>query len=106
MHATLKSTWSLRITLCLVTVIVLAIASKPSRAQTLIGSSGAGWQTWNLAVDDNSTFIDLNSNGFPYWDVPLLTFGNYNIDKSPANKSIGWCLTSTGDCQGMGSALL
>ena len=24
---------------------------------------------------------------------------------NPANKSIGWCLTSTGDCQGIGSAL-
>jgi hypothetical protein len=73
--------------------------------QALIGSPGAGFQTWNLAQDNNSEFIDLNSNGAPYWDVPLLTFGNYNVNKNPSNKSVGWCMTSTGDCQGIGSAL-
>lgn len=76
-----------------------------SNAQTLIGSAGAGWQTWNLAQDVHRSYIDLNSNGAPFWDVPLLTFGGYNATKSPANKSVGWCLTSTGDCQGLGSAV-
>ena len=94
------------ICLCLLTIIALATACTASQAQILIGSPGAGWQTWNLAQDNNNEFIDLNSNGAPFWDVPLLTFGNYNVSKSPSNKSIGWCLTSTGDCQGLGSALV
>ncbi len=93
------------ICLCLLTIIALATASTASPAQTLIGSPGAGWQTWNLAQDSNNEFIDLNSNGQPFWDVQLLTFGNYATPKNPSNKSIGWCLTSTGDCQGIGSAL-
>lgn len=74
--------------------------------QSLVGSSGAGWQAWNLAKDVNGAYIDLNSNNQPFWDVPLLTFGGYFVNKSPANKSVGWCLTSTGDCQGVGSALV
>ena len=90
--------------LILLAVLVAATVCA-AHAQTLIGTPGAGWQTWNLAVDNSSVFIDLNSNGSPYWDVPLLTFGNYNVTKSPSNKSIGWCMTSTGDCQGLGSAL-
>ncbi len=104
MHAT----WNWKTALCLVTIIVLATLGTVSQAQTLIGSPGAGWQTWSLAVDDNSNFIDLNSNGSPYWDVPFLTFnngGSVGYGGNPANKSIGWCLTSTGDCQGIGSAL-
>ena len=72
MHAT----WNWKTALCLVTAIVLSTVCAISRAQTLIGSAGAGWQTWNLAVDDNSDFIDLNSNVSPYWDVPFLTFNN------------------------------
>ena len=78
-----------------------------SYAQTLIGSPGAGWQTWTTAVDVNGNFIDLNSNNAPYWDVPFLTFNavGSGYGKNPANKSVGWCMTSNGDCQGMGSAL-
>ena len=67
--------------------------------QVLIGSAGAGFQTWSLATDANHKFIDLNSNGAPFWDVPFLAFGQYS--GNPANKSVGWCLTSTGDCQGI-----
>lgn len=95
--------------LCLVFVVALATACTASHAQVLIGSSGAGWQTWNLAKDVNGNYIDLNSNGAPFWDVPFLTFsvsntgGSYGGD--PAAKSVGYCLTSTGDCQGAGSAL-
>jgi hypothetical protein len=94
--------------LCLVTLTVVATACTASQAQTLMGSSGAGWQNWSLAVDSNSDYIDLNSNGFPYWDYPLLTFnnsGSVGYGFNPANKSVGWCMTSTGDCQGVGSAL-
>ena len=92
--------------LTLMIVIAAVAISGTSYAQTLIGSAGAGWQTWNLAKDVNGQFVDLNSNNQPFWDVPLLTFGGYLGKKSPANKSVGWCLTSTGDCQGVGSALV
>jgi len=76
-----------------------------SDAQNLIGSPGAGWQTWNLAKDSSGDFIDLNSNGAPFWDVPFLAFSFAGYGGTPAAKSVGWCLTSTGDCQGAGSAL-
>src|SRR5579863_3219600 len=102
MHATRN--W--KIALCLVTVIALATACTASMAQTLIGSTGAAWQNWNLDKDSNGRFLDLNSNNQPFWDVPLLTFEGYYVNKSPANKSVGWCLTSNGDCQGVGSALV
>lgn len=77
-----------------------------SHAQTLIGSPGGGWQTWDLAINPNTNqFIDLNSNGSPYWDVPFLTFNAGGYGGDPSDKSVGWCMTSTGDCQGIGSAL-
>jgi len=111
-----------RIGLCLLTAIVVMTTCVGAHAQTIIGSAGNGWQTWNLAVDPNDDrhYVDLNSNGAPFWDVPLTTFGdnqdgeNFPLNVPPffvqtggnaANKSIGWCLTSTGDCQGVGSAL-
>ena len=93
-------------------VLLLAVAvfamSATASAQAILGSPGATWQTWNLDQDSNNNFIDLNSNGYPYWDYPLLTFnngGSVGYGGYPANKSIGWCMTSTGDCQGIGSAL-
>lgn len=98
-----------RIRLALMIAVTVVAICGNLYAQTLIGSSGAGWQTWNLATDVNSNFIDLNSNGAPYWDVPFLTFkngGGLSYGGNPANKSVGWCLTSTGDCQGVGSALV
>ena len=64
--------------------------------QTLIGNPGSGWQTWNPE-------IDLNDSGAPYWDVPWGASGNYG--GANAEKNTGFCLTSTGDCQGVGSAL-
>jgi hypothetical protein len=96
-----RAAFPLKITLIL--LIAMSVWTASAGAQTLIGASGAGWQTWNLAQDTDGNFIDLNSNGYPYWDVPFLAFGQY--DGNPANKSVGWCMTSTGDCQGMGSAL-
>ena len=95
-------------------ILLLAIAAwatvGTAHAQVLIGSSGAGWQTWNLATDVDGNYIDLNSNGAPFWDVPFLTFNVSNstggYGGTPAAKSVGYCLTSTGDCQGVGSALL
>ena len=58
--------------------------------------SGAGWQTWTPSTD-------LNNNGAPYWDVTWCASGAYG--GGPAEKNAGFCLTSTGDCQGIGSAL-
>jgi hypothetical protein len=106
MHATneVRTKRGLRIFLCLLIAIAVATACTASQAQTLIGSGG-GWQTWNAAVDINGDFIDLNSNGSPYWDVPFLTFNAGGYGGYPANKSVGWCMTSNGDCQGIGSAL-
>jgi hypothetical protein len=112
-----------RTSLILLIAIVAVAMCGTTYAQSIIGSPGNGWQTWNLAVDpnDNYHYVDLNSNGAPYWDVPLLTFGdnesgeNFPLNVPPyfaqsggnyANKSVGWCLTSTGDCHGVGSALV
>jgi hypothetical protein len=93
-----------RITLCLLTGIAVLTVGAAS-AQTLLGTPGAGWQTWNTALDINGDFVDLNSNGAPYWDVPFLTFNAGGYGGQPANKSVGWCMTSNGDCVGIGSAL-
>ena len=93
---------TLRTRLILMIAMTAVAICGTTYAQNLIGSPGAGWQTWNLNTDVNDNFIDLNSNGAPYWDVPFLAFGNYN--STPADKSVGWCMTSTGDCQGIGSA--
>lgn len=79
----------------LIAIAVVAICGT-SYAQTLIGSPGAGWQTWTPATD-------LNNNGAPYWDVTWGASGSY--EGTTAEKNVGYCLTSTGDCQGIGSAL-
>ena len=76
-------------------IILIAIATVAlcgtSYAQSLVGTPGAGWQTWKPATD-------LNDSGAPYWDVP---WGASNNDEgSYAEKNVGYCLTSTGDCQG------
>jgi len=86
-----------------IAIAVLAICGT-THAQTLIGSPGAGWQTWTTATDQYGNPLDLNDNGAPYWDV---TWGaSNNNEGSPADKNAGFCLTSTGDCQGIGSALV
>jgi hypothetical protein len=119
-----RTTFQRRNGFILLIAMALLTTSVVSHSQTIIGSPGNGWQTWNLATDpyDNYHYMDLNSNGAPFWDIPLLTFGDsnsglYTPPNAPpnlpdfpsggnnANKSIGWCLTSTGDCQGLGSAL-
>ena len=57
-------------------------------AQTIMGSSGAGFQTWTVA--------DLNNNNAPYWDAETENYlGNIT------SKNVGFCLTSTGDCVGI-----
>ncbi len=78
----------------LLLAMMICIACGASYGQTLMGSPGAGWQTWTPATD-------LNSNGAPYWDVPWGASGSYG--GGLAEKNAGFCMTSTGDCQGIGS---
>ena len=89
----------------LILLIAIAACTTCASAQSLIGSAGNGWQTWNITPSALGPLGDLNSNNSPYWDVPFLTFNAGGYGGNLANKSVGWCLTSTGDCQGVGSAL-
>ena len=93
-----------RTSLTVLIAITLGMACATASAQSVIGSAGNGWQTWNITPSALGPLGDLNSNNSPYWDVPFLAFGSY-YPPHFADKSVGWCLTSTGDCQGVGSAL-
>lgn len=66
-----------------------------SEAQTVLGSPGAGFQKWTVG--------NLNNNNAPYWDAPTTAFGAYVGNQT--SKNAGWCLISSGDCQGIDSAL-
>jgi len=65
-------------------------------AVTIIGSPGAAFQSWTLN--------DLNTSSTPYWDYPTnyrdSTTGNLIPSLNPAN--VGYCLTKTGGCNGVG----
>jgi hypothetical protein len=61
------------------------MACATSYAQTVIGSPGAGFQHWTVG--------NVNNSGAPFWDAAT----------SGPNKNIGFCLTGTGDCVGIGS---
>lgn len=86
-------------------VLLIAIAAVTicgtSYAQTLIGSSGAGWQSWTV-IPISSTQPDLNDNGAPWWDLQWNAAGAYGTS-STADKNPGFCITATGDCVGFGS---
>ena len=78
----------------LIALFVMAVAANCSTsfAQSIIGSSGAGFQTWKAA--------NLNNNGAPYWDALTQDYlGN------KTSRNIGFCLTNSGDCVGINSAL-
>ena len=78
----------------LIVLIAMALAAtcSTSLAQSIIGSSGAGFQTWKAA--------NLNNNGAPYWDAVTQDYlGN------KTSRNIGFCLTNSGDCVGINSAL-
>lgn len=92
------------ICLCLLTIMAVATACTASKAQTLIGSSaaGAGWQTWTV-TPISSTQPDLNDSGAPWWDLQWAAAGSYGNNSAGADKNIGFCMTSTGDCVGMAS---
>jgi len=68
-------------------------ACATSYAETVIGSPGAGFQSWKVG--------NLNNNGAPFWDAPTKSFGGYSGNQD--SKDVGFCLTGTGDCVGVGS---
>jgi hypothetical protein len=81
--------------LMLLIAVVSAATCATSLAQTVLGSPGAGYQKWTLN--------DLNNNGAPFWDWPTVVSGGSGF---PDSKNVGFCLTSTGDCVGIGSAMI
>ena len=78
----------------LVLLIAMAVSTTctSSFAQSIIGSPGAGFQTWKAA--------NLNNNGAPYWDA-----FTQNRLGNQTSRNIGFCLTNSGDCVGINSAL-
>jgi len=76
-----------------------------AHAQTLIGSPGAGWQTWSV-TPISSDQPNLNDNGAPWWDLQWAAAGSNYANTGGADKNPGFCMTSTGDCVGMGSQAL
>jgi hypothetical protein len=62
-------------------ILILMLSSTAVMADTVTGTAGAGWQTWNAAA--------LNQNGTPYWD---------GLSLDGANKNIGYCMSGTGSC--------
>ena len=92
---------------CLFLLIAMAVFAMctVASAQTLIGSSGAGWQTWSVAPI-TSTQPNLNDNGAPWWDLQWAAAGSNYASTGGADKNPGFCMTATGDCVGIGSAAL
>lgn len=76
-----------------------------ANSQTLIGSTGAGWQTWSVAPI-TSAQPDLNDSGAPWWDLQWAAAGSNYALTAGADKNPGFCMTSTGDCVGIGSQSL
>src|SRR4051794_6152022 len=91
-----------KIGIIVLSAMALLAICPASYGQVLIGTPGAGWQTWTTA--------DLTDNAAPFWDVPWAAFGTASgtvagySGNALADKNPGFCLTSTGDCVGMGSA--
>ncbi len=82
--------------------VLVAATFCAANAQTLIGSPGAGWQTWSV-TPISDTQPDLNDNRAPWWDLQWNAAGGYGANSAGADKNPGFCITSTGDCVGMGS---
>jgi len=87
-------------------ILLIAIAAVTicgtSNAQTLIGSPGAGWQTWTV-TPISSNQPDLNDSGTPWWDLQWAAAGSYGLNSAGADKNPGFCMTGTGDCVGIAS---
>ena len=83
-----ESTKTVRASLILLIAMAVWATCAMSYAQSIKGSTGAGFQTWKAT--------DLNNNGAPYWDAVTENYlGN------PTNKNVGFCLTGSGDCVGI-----
>ena len=78
------------LTLLIAAVLWAGTASEISHAETVLGSPGAGFQHW--------TEKNLNNNNAPFWDAT-----SKGVTGNPASKNIGFCLTGTGDCVGIGT---
>lgn len=85
----------------LIASALLAI-SATSHAQILIGTPGAGWQTWSVNPI-SSDQVDLNDNGAPWWDLQWAAYGSNYATTGGADKNPGFCMTASGDCVGIGS---
>jgi hypothetical protein len=81
-----------RTRLILLIAMALSATYTTSSAQSIIGSPGAGFQTWKAE--------NLNNNGAPYWDA----FTKNQLGNK-TSRNIGFCLTNSGDCVGINSAL-
>jgi len=78
--------------LILLIAIVAWATSATSSAQSIKGSPGAAFQTWTAA--------NLNNNGAPYWDG-----ASENSLGNQTNRNVGFCLTGSGDCVGIDTAV-
>ena len=81
------------LSLLIAAAVWIGTACATSYAQSVIGSPGAGFQNWTAG--------NLNNNGAPFWDAPTKSFGSYSGNQD--SKNVGFCLTATGDCAGIGS---
>jgi PEP-CTERM motif len=78
--------YRLALTRALVVAALVALATIPNCfADTIMGSGGAGFQSWNAS--------NLNGNGAPYWD---------NVSLDAPNANIGNCLVGGGGCTQLG----
>jgi hypothetical protein len=75
--------------------LLTGVTCATSNAQTVIGSSGASFQHWTTG--------NLNNNNAPFWDAPSKSFGFNAPNFQKASKNVGFCMTGTGDCEGVGS---
>lgn len=104
----------------LILLVAIAACGTCANAQQIIGSPGAaGWQSWS--VDDILCGEELSGNinsynqcipasgstapPAPYWNAEFGASRPNDEGSSPAEKNVGFCMTSRGDCQGIGSAL-
>src|SRR5215470_13771375 len=90
-----------RTTLFLLIAIAVWATTGAAFGQSVIGSAGAGWQTWTVTPISFDQ-PDLNDNGAPWWDLQWAATGSYGLS-SGADKNPGFCITATGDCVGVAS---
>lgn len=96
-HSVIMNRATVRAALLSTMLMVIAVwtSSVAARAQTVVGSPGAGFQSWTLS--------NLNNNNAPYWDAPTNSFGAYSGNAD--SKNVGYCLTGGGDCAGIDSQI-